>query len=937
MITPFLLEIAQKVINKHPRLEEVTLVFPNRRAIVFFRKHLGTMLRKPAFAPTMLTIEEYIKGFSNVQVPDKLELVHRLYKAYVATVSSKESFDRFYYWGEMLLRDFEEIDKYLVNAEMLFRDLSHQKELDATFDYLTEEQKKFLLDFWGNFDAHKTENRKKFLEVWKYLFEVYTNFVSQLTREGLAYEGMVHREVAARVLKGETIGKGNEIFVGFNALTKAEEVILAHAVAGGATVYWDVDEYYLNSAAQEAGDFFREYQRHTVLGKTFEAQPPANFRAAKKIKLYGAAQPVGQVKIMGQVLTENMVAGEKPEETLVVLPDEKLLLPVLHSVSDSVDKLNVTMGFSLSATPVFNFVELLIELQISRNEDYFHHRPVLSLLNHPYTVAEDLKVVQSKQKAMLKHNWVSVPKNFLASETALHQAMFVAAEATRITPYLKDCLQVLGALDTLYTFDKEHIFQMVKCLNRMEEVLGDQYSDWRSFLRFFRQYVRSVRIPFSGEPLQGLQVMGMLETRNLDFKNVYILSLNEGSLPSGGNKGSYIPYNIRRAYSLPTLQHQDVMYAYLFYRIIQRAENVFLFYNTETDILGQGEMSRYLQQLMFESGKKFESHVLHNTIGVNEVKPIAIQKDNGVLENLARLNEQNIHRQFNGLSPSALNTYIECRLRFYFRHVAKIKEPEEIEEDMDARVLGNFVHNVMEAFYTKIVKQKGSAVIDAHDLEKNKNLIQGLLDQEVIKTYGLDPGQSVIYEGQLILVGEVVKSFIGKILEHDKRHAPFIVEGVEQNMEFTFSINAPVGKVLLGGKIDRIDRKENLLRIVDYKTGRDKLEFKSIESLFAREGERNKAAFQTLLYAWLYTKTNSTTGLRVVPGLLNGKNLFDDDMEFGLTMNKQPLNDVHNVLPAFEAGLKELLEELFNTETVFDQTQKVDNCKYCPYKRICYR
>ncbi|WKZ58699.1 MAG: PD-(D/E)XK nuclease family protein [Cyclobacteriaceae bacterium] len=936
-MTPFLLETAQKIFASHSRLEEVTLVFPNRRAILFFRKHLGTLLKKPAFAPTMLTIEEYIKSYSTLQVPDKLELVHRLYKAYTETVKSNESFDRFYYWGEMLLRDFEEIDKYLVNAEMLFRDLSHQKELDASFDYLTDEQKKFLLDFWGNFDEYQTENRKKFLDVWKHLYDVYTTYRTLLVKEELAFEGMVHREVAEKILQGQILRTGHEIFIGFNALTKAEEVIIAHAVEGGASVYWDVDEYYLNNVVQEAGEFFREYQKHKVLGKTFEAQVPANFRREKNIKLYGAAQPVGQAKLMGQELRKNLEAGALPEETLVVLPDEKLLLPALHSVSDSVEKLNVTMGFSLSATPIFNFVELLIELQISRKDEYFHHRPVLSLLNHPFTVSADSKVAQSKRKEMLKHNWVSVPKNFLASESELHRVMFVVADVSSITHYLKTCLTLLGSLDSLYAFDKEYIFQMLKCLNRMEEVLGNQYSDLRSFLRFFRQYVRTVRIPFSGEPLQGLQLMGMLETRNLDFKNVYILSLNEGSLPSGGSKGSYIPYNIRRAYTLPTLQHQDAMYAYLFYRVIQRAENVSLFYNTETDILGQGEMSRYLQQLMFESGKKFQHHALHNALDVNEVKPIVIKKDKAVLEALEKLSEQNEYRKFSGLSPSALNTYIECRLRFYFRHVAKIKEADEIEEDMDARVLGNFVHNVMEAFYQKLVAQKGSTRIEAQDLEKQEKFIQSLLDQEVINTYNLNPNESVEYEGQLILVSEVVKRFIDKILEHDKKHAPFTVEGVEQNMEYTFSISAPAGRVLLGGKIDRVDRKEDVLRIVDYKTGRDKLDFDSIASLYAREGKRNKAAFQTLMYAWLYTKTKNTSGMRVIPGLLNSTNLFDDEAEFGLKMNRENLRDVQGVLPEFEARLRELLEELFNPDTVFDQTEEIDNCTYCPYKRICYR
>ena len=937
-MTSFLFDTAQKVVSLHPGLEEVTLVFPNRRAILFFRKHLGQLLRKPAFSPNMLTVEEYIAGFSLSKVPDKLELVHRLYGAYMQTVDMQESFDRFYYWGEMLLRDFEEIDKYLVNAEMLFRDLSHQKELDAGFDYLTEEQKKFLLDFWGNFNEHQTENRKKFLHVWRHLFDVYSLFREQLQKEGLAYEGMIHREVAGKFRQGDFRNPTDQVvFIGFNALTKAEETILSHAVESGAKVYWDVDEYYLNSNIQEAGEFFRVYQEHTVLGKTFDPQVPANFRAKKSIRLYGAAQPVGQAKIMGQVLAENLNRGTLSEETLVVLPDEKLLLPVLHSVSDSVDKLNVTMGFSLSHTPVFNFVELLIELQAGRKGAYFHHRPVLSLLNHPYMISGGSKVAVNKRKEILKHNWVSVPGSFLATEVQLHRLVFTPVEVNDITAYLRSCLTELGSQDTLSGFDKEYIFQMLKSLNRLEEVLGNQHTDLRSFLRFFRQYVRTVRIPFSGEPLQGLQIMGMLETRNLDFRNVYILSLNEGSLPSGGNRGSYIPYNIRRAYALPTMQHQDAMYAYLFYRVIQRAENVSLFYNTETDILGQGEMSRYLQQLMFESGKDIQHHILHNAIGVNEAKPIVIQKNKSVMEALEKLSEQTEYRKFRGLSPSALNAYIECRLRFYFRHVAKIREADEIEEDMDARVLGNFVHNVMENFYRELAKQKGSPLVEARDLNEKDSLIDNLLDQEVIKTYNLDPNEKVVYEGQLLLVGEVVKQFINRILGHDKKYAPFTLEGVELNLEYTMPLDGHSTSVVLGGKIDRVDRKDHVLRIVDYKTGRDKLDFESVASLFSREGKRNKAAFQTLLYAWLYNKTKRATGLQVIPGLLNAKNLFDEDLEFGLEMGRQKLDDIGTVLSEFEEGLRAVLEELFDPETVFDQTEEVKNCEYCAYKRICYR
>jgi hypothetical protein len=526
-MSTFLHDIASKVYGSHPKLDEVTLIFPNRRAILFFRKHLSSLLTKPAFAPRLLTIEEFIAGFSSSNVPDKLELVHRLYLAYSQTVGTQESFDKFYFWGEMLLRDFDEIDKYLVNAEMLFKDLSHQKELDASFDYLDEEQKKFLLDFWGHFDERTSEHKQKFLEVWQHLGSVYTDFGEQLQSAGLAYEGMLYREVAGNL--GASTGRESEgmkmKFVGFNALTKAEEIIISHFVEQGAQIYWDLDEYYVNNKDQEAGDFFREYQEHATLRTTFDGNIPANFRSQKAVQVYGAAQPVGQAKLMAQVLAEQLASGAVPEDTLIVLPDEKLMLPVLHGVSDKAGKLNITMGFPLSSTPLFNLVESLVELQITRKQDYFNHRPVLALLNHPYGFAADPSVAHAKRKEVLKHNWVSIPKGFLATGTELHRLMFTEADAATMVAYLRDIISCIGSSHAVAEFDKEYAFHFLKAINRIGEVLGNQYSDLPSFLRFFRQYIRSQKIPFSGEPLQGLQVMGMLETRNLDFKNVYLLSL----------------------------------------------------------------------------------------------------------------------------------------------------------------------------------------------------------------------------------------------------------------------------------------------------------------------------------------------------------------------------------------------------------------------------
>jgi CRISPR/Cas system-associated exonuclease Cas4 (RecB family) len=976
---PFLSELAQIIHGKYRSLDKLTIVFPNRRAVIYFRKHLSALLQRPAFAPRLLTIEDYFSSLSNLKVPDKLELIHQLYKVYNEVVldhglgkrMEPEPFHQFYFWGDMLLRDFDEADKYMVEASQLFKDLRHQKELDASFDYLTEEQREFLTNFWGTFDANLTENKRKFIHIWNRLHLLYETFKDKLLTEGLAFEGMLQRSVAEKI---DVLLKDNMnqiIFAGFNALTKAEEKVISyHVQQGNAEVFWDIDEYYVNNSAQEAGKFFREYQNHPDLGKTFPKDIPSHFIGAhrtsdltdmidkKSVRVFGAANPVSQTKILAQILQEELEKGIDPEDTLIVLPDENLLLPVLHSVSGYVEKLNVTMGFPIGATPVFNLVELLVELQVNRNGFDFNHRQVLALLGHPYLMAEDAGTSNAKRKEILNRNWVHIPMGYLASETHLHRLIFRPIEDS-ILIYLRTIITAIGNLIAIPVFDKEYILHFIKLLNRIQDITGDAYqiqksqpnddtstatkeqtktrnASLKAFLRLFRQLVQAHRIPFSGEPLKGLQVMGVLETRGLDFKNVFILSLNEGSFPSFGSKSSYIPFSIRKAYGMPTAEHQDAIYAYLFYRMLQRAENIVLFYNTETDVLGQGESSRYLKQLLYESGLPIERKVLHDPIQPGVIQPIVIEKDNGVIEALIKLSEGN--SRFKGISPSALNTYMECRLRFYLRHIAKIKEPDEVEEDLDARVLGNFLHQVMEFFYIEIKKIKKSNLVEPQDFDNTGDLVLNLIDKAFIESYRLEPDKPVRYEGQRLVVREVVKRFVHRILEMDKAYAPFHIELLEQGgIEYKISIDQYPGSTLLSGKIDRVDRKGDLVRVIDYKTGKDRLDFESIASLFSRDGKRNKAAFQTLLYALLYKTNASQATYRIIPGLINRMNLFDEDFRFGLKMGKNFVEDVDPLLPEFEQQLKGLLEELYNPSIPFDQTTDLEQCKFCPYQRICYR
>lgn len=980
-VKTFLQELASKLYSENPNLDRLVLIFPNRRAILYFQKHLSAQLTRPAFAPQMLTIEDFISGFSSSKIPDKLELVHRLYYVYneVSAGGTRETFDQFYFWGEMLLRDFEEVDKYMVSARHLFQDLSMQKELDSSFDFLTEEQREFLRTFWGNFDEHINESKRKFLRTWKELFSVYEQFKIRLQEFGLAYEGMMHRQVAEQLIQTpglvpERFGAGRSFhFVGFNALTKTEEVIISAMVSNEmAAIHWDMDAYYVNNSNQEAGRFLREYQQNAILKSTFPLQIPAHLHAAsgKRINLYGAAQPVGQAKLMAQVLQEELLKGAVPEDTLVVLPDEKLLMPVLNGISHRVDKLNVTMGFPLTSTPVFNLMELVIELQLHRKGNRYNHRQVLSLLGHPYIVADNTALSRSKRKKIINENLVYVDQRTLAVDSVLHHFVFRPASAIRdytgseqcisLVVYLRELLVTAGSIKGLLDIDREYIFHFIRLLNRQEGIMGEEIlaslqeeqlderairkkerDALKSFLRLFKQIVNTEKIPFTGEPLRGLQIMGVLETRNLDYKNVYILSLNEGSFPSFSSKGSYIPFNIRKAYSLPTVEHQDAMYSYLFYRTLQRAENIHLFYNTETDRLGEGEMSRYLQQLIYESGLPLTKHTLYNPVEPTPEQVITIQKNDAILQKLKQLNEPR-HKSI-GFSPSSLYMYLECRLKFFFSHIADIKEPKEVEEELDARVLGNLLHDVMDRFYRELQEYKKSRLVEYSDFENYKTTVDTLIDKAFIKTYTLDPAKKVEYEGHRVVVREVIRRLVHQIVMRDRAYAPFAIEGLEQGgLTAKLDLEQQPGYAIISGKIDRIDLKEDVLRIIDYKTGGDDIRFTNVELLFGRDGKKlNKAAFQTLFYALLYQKSmpgvlkHGTVKIR--PVLINRLNLFDEEFEYGLRQGNNVLKDANPILPTFEIQLKKLFDELFDPAVPFSQTTKTDQCKFCPYKAICNR
>lgn len=927
----FIQDIVATIRKEYSDWGNLTVVFPNRRAALYFKKELAKNLSTPQWSPQILTIEELIQSFSPLQEAEKLTLILKLYQAYKKVTGLTETIDRFYYWGEMLLRDFDELDKYLVDAELLFRDVSNLKEVDQHFDYLTEEQKEFLKDFWSSVEFSSPESKTRFLELWKSLFPVYRQFQIDLLKEGIAYAGMIHRIVAldTEQLKLKST-QGAIVFAGFNALTTAEEKIISWFVENrAAKIFWDEDEFYVNSDYREAGTFFRQYRSHSILGKTFSAKPASYLSRSRSIAITGVPQKAGQPKLLAQQLAE-VKDWSLDESRVIVLPDESLLMPLLYSLPPTLTSINVTMGYPLVSTPYFSLIDFIFDLHRNKRKDEFYFRNILPLLNHPYVKAIAGEEVTALREHMESKNQVYLSVESFEGKSPLLSTIFSNIAESDFINYLLEVVTTVAASPANGIMEKEFGFHFHRLLTKLQQLVTTEAMELLMLQRLFRQIARAEKVPFSGEPLKGIQIMGVLETRNLDFDHVHVLSLNEGHWPAAPKQGSYLPHSIRKAYGLPTYQHQDAMYAYLFYRLLQRAEHVDFYYNTVPDTLGSGEMSRYLYQLIYETGWKYEKRILYSPLSVRKTTPISIAKNADVLLKLAQY-------EIKELTPSALNNYLDCRLKFYFKNVIGLHEAKEVEEEADARIFGTIFHDVMQFFYAEL-RVAESWVIEEKCFENIEERLDSLIERAYRKHFGIVEKKKVSYSGQQLVVNEMVKKLAVKVLDLDRTYAPFVVEMLEKK---DFSILFPIdinSSIVIGGTIDRVDRKEDSVRIIDYKTGRDENSFDSIASLFERDDKnRNKAAFQAILYAWIYERKNQEPNVKIQPGLINRVDVFKRDFVYGLAMKKEVIVDVTPLLIEFEDHLLKVLIEILNPLQPFDQTTEKKICEFCSYKEICVR
>ena len=952
----FLKQVAHDLYNKtEGNFTKVAIVFPNKRASLFFNEYLAQESDRPIWSPTYVSISELFRQSSDLSIADPIKLVCDLYKVFQKATGSKETLDDFYFWGEMLIADFDDADKNMADTHALFSNLKDLNELMDNYDFLEEGQKEALSQFFHNFSINQvTELKQRFISMWNVLGDIYTEYKALLESQSIAYEGMLYRQVIEQ-LDVEALPYNKYIFVGFNVLNKVEHTLFKKLnEAGKAMFYWDYDTFYLNKTPHEAGEFIRRNLRD------FPSELPASFfdnlNQPKEVTFIESPTENGQVRYLPQWIRENLTSQEK--ETAVVLCNEALLQPVLHALPDNVKHINITMGFPLSQTPAYSFVNALMELHTSGynpNNGRYPFAEVISVLKHPYTRQLSPEAEKLEQTLTRDNRFYPLPSE-LKQDNVLELLFTPRRNNLDLCSMLSEALKEVAviyqqqaashsdAFDQLY---RESLFKTYTLVNRFHTLIESKELNVQAgtFQRLLTRVMSSSSIPFHGEPAIGMQVMGVLETRNLDFRHLIMLSVNEGQLPKAGGDSSFIPYNLRKAFGMTTIDHKIAVYAYYFYRLMQRAEKVTLVYNTATDGINRGELSRFMLQFLIEWGYPVLRKQLEAAQSPQDSTPIIIEKTPDVMERMKSVFDFRSNPKAL-ISPSALNCYLDCPLKFYYKYVALLSAPDEVTADIDSAKFGSIFHYAAEHIYKDLT---------AHGKLISKENLETLLKDEVrLQTYvdngfkelffNLPPNEQPEYNGIQLINSAVIVKYIQQLLRNDLRYAPFTFVGSEQRIFENIEICTSTGDIQsrIGGIIDRIDSKGESLRIVDYKTGGDADTPANVQSLFIPDKKRSNYVFQTFLYASIVCKKlrEKNDSRLVAPALLYIHRAASENYSPVIQMGeprkpKEPVDNFAQYEGDFRENLKTLLEDIFNPDISFTQTEIEDKCAYCDFKALC--
>lgn len=955
----FLHRLAADLLDRFGKdLQHVAIVFNNKRPQLFLKKYLAEISRKPIWSPHFFTIQQFIAESTSKACASQLKQFFVLLSEYnlLLAEEGKElvSADVFYPLAEIIVSDFSQIDYYLANPEKVFNLIGGIAELEQQFPNFDKEQLEFMESFWASFSQQKQSIvQEKFIEMWHRMPRLYLNFHKRLAEQNLVTSARMYRNLAEGKDSDPNFLKNYKhvVFAGFNALSKAEELLFkAWQDQGLCSFYFDVDEHYFSDPIQEAGYFIRRNIKTIGLENKFPFEANRINVSEKQFTIIQALGQVAQGKILKQVLAGHESENEADSKA-IILADESLLLPVLQTVDD--ENLNITMGYPFEQSAVFGLCDLWLKIQdeiASGDKISISYPHVLSFIFNPL-----IKISEENRSRI--HKEIIIEKKARFSLEELKKIDRIPEMA--FSPY-ENSVQAIRNLGSFLLFISENIADLrkleslliaeaVKTLNVLSdsfEELGNGASNQElkpAFVfKLIRRALSGLSVPFDGEPLVGLQVMGLLESRCLDFDELVVLGMNEGVLPKVSITPSFIPDNVRRAFGLPVLENQNSIFAYFFYRLLHCAKKITLVYNGVEGATAPSEASRFIKQLEFETSCSF-NYVLQQNQPIENPpnQEIIVEKKGLVLEKLRKyLQRQSDVKYENKISASGFNDYLTCSLRFFYDKVAKLKKPEELPDHIGANTVGSMLHDVMEYFYRDTIGKEVSA---EYILQRQK-LVPAMCQNAMSKALKLNPDlDSLKLSALQQIILKVIEQYVLKILDYDVSISPFVIKELEEKDTYTplfsFELDGKEEQVRLLGIIDRVDSIQGKTRIVDYKTGKDSLAFKDFESLFSDDVKNhNKALVQTLFYTLVYEKSKNVGG--VEPHLYTVK-----DLSGGTTfVKKAKLEDFElkednlaDYKTQFELKMKEKFSELFDPAIPFRQTNNLEACTYCNFKGICQR
>lgn len=940
-------------------LAHTAVVFPNKRAGLFFNEYLAQESDSPIWSPAYVSISELFRSLSPWEVGDPVKLVCELYKIFRRETQSTETLDDFYFWGEMLISDFDDADKNRVDTDKLFSNLQDLRNIMDDYTFIDDEQEEAIRQFFQNFSIERrTALKERFISLWDVLGNIYKGFRESLASQNIAYEGMMYRHVIEH-LDVDKLPYEKYIFVGFNVLNKVEHTLFTQLKdAGKAVFYWDYDEFYMKENRQavthEAGEFIRRNLRDfpsPLSGELFK-----NLSKPKEVHYIASSTENAQARYLPQWIRNNLTTPEK--ETAVVLCNEALLQPVLHSLPAEVKHVNITMGFPLSQTPVYSFLIALLELHthgFNFKSGRYTFQSVVTLLKHPYT-RQLTGQAELLEKELTRNNRFYPLPGELGKDEFLTRLFTPLSGNLNLCIRLSETLQQVAGIyqantsgtedtDAFNQLYRESLFKAYTTINRFRTLIEEDELTVQSetFRRLLVKVLSATNIPFHGEPAIGMQVMGVLETRNLDFRHLVLLSVNEGQLPKSGGDSSFIPYNLRKAFGMTTIEHKIAVYAYYFYRLLQRAERITLMYNTSSDGLNRGEWSRFMLQFLIEWPHPITRQFLEAGQSPQGTSPITVEKTPDVMRRMQSLFDVRANPKAK-FSPSALNYYLDCPLKFYYRYVAGLSAPDEVSAEIDSATFGSIFHYAAEHIYKDLTTH--GKVINKEALEtllRNEVKLQDYVDTAFKKLFfNVPQNEKPEYNGVQLINSAVIARYLKQLLQNDLRYAPFTFIASEMEVDEPIDIQTPKGviKSRIGGIIDRMDSKDGTLRIVDYKTGGDADTPPHVESLFIPDKKRSNYVFQTFLYAAIMCRKQPT--MKIAPALLYihraATETYSPVIQMGEPRKpKEAVEDFSKYEKEYRERLQGLLEEIFNPEKSFTQTEIIEKCTYCDFKALCKR